>query len=398
MIDATVSDHWDLWLLRALRPTATAADLDALLRARLDWYARLRGLPQRLLEGDRDLVAPGRELLAADPALRSGVLLTLHMGPYPCVLEPFLAAGLAVTVVASERCCARWRPMASELSHRLGYRGRIDWLVPSGDAASMGPIGRRLRQAVEAGGLVVLFADGFGPGALPLDAIASYGAASMTATRRAAGRSISYSLPGREVRVPLALARWLCKEELPVHPVSVRWSKDGRDVLWRRQATQRWSARHDSRTVAQLLHDWIFHEVVAEPAQWSGWSMLVPAVLASAGSGDAGGRRDRDAVPAGLQEDYRRALQVCLDRAAATVRVELEAELAVWPGSILADLTHDRFYTAAGLREQDLAVLRAGIQTLAELDSSHGRAWVEKHVLRLCLLGVARLRTTGPTR
>ncbi|MBU2503256.1 hypothetical protein KJ682_18150, partial [bacterium] len=65
----------------------------------------------------------------------------------------------------------------------------------------------------------------------------------------------------------------------------------------------------------------------------------------------------------------------------------------VWREAFLADLSADRFYPAAGLRDQDLEILRTGRPTLAELSEYHGRAWVGFHGLRLCLLGMARLGT-----
>jgi hypothetical protein len=375
--------HWDLWLLRALWPAAELRDLDALLRQRQGWRKKFRELPGRLLAGDRNVTTPGRALLAGDPALRSGILLTLQMGPYPCVLEPLLAAGLNVTVVSSRQCAARWRPLALEIMRRRGCRGRLKWLIGSLESNADG---RRLCEAVRDGGTVVVFADGVVPDAVPTAG---------NCDRGGAGRFISYRLPGREILVPTSLSRWLCRREVPVHPIALRWRADEAGIAWRRQATQRWSPRHDPEWVAQLIHDWVFHEVTAEPAQWSGWPMLVAAILAAAGRQHGLGHAGCEVVPRGLCEDFRRAFRLCLDRAATTVTVKLEAELAVWPYDVLADLTHDCFYKASGLRAKDLAVLRTGSHTLQELIRSHGRAWIEIYVLRLCLLGLARLETVG---
>jgi len=69
----------------------------------------------------------------------------------------------------------------------------------------------------------------------------------------------------------------------------------------------------------------------------------------------------------------------------------LEKDVEVWPGDVLADLSEDRFYTAAGMQDTDLDPLRSGHPTLAELNDFHGEAWVRFHGLRLCLLGMARL-------
>ena len=77
------------------------------------------------------------------------------------------------------------------------------------------------------------------------------------------------------------------------------------------------------------------------------------------------------------------------------MRLILEKEVEVWPGDVLADLSEDRFYPAAGLGDRDLDPLRQGKPTLAEMTECHGLAWVRFHGLRLCLLGMARLGGEG---
>ena len=123
----------------------------------------------------------------------------------------------------------------------------------------------------------------------------------------------------------------------------------------------------------------------------------VSSLWAAGGTGHAGGSglTTGEAVPAGWRADFRRAFLLCLDRAAATVAVDLDADLAVWPDDVLADQTHDRFYHASGLLAQELAMLETGNPTLADLSRRFGRVWVENHIQRLCLLGLARLRTVA---
>ena len=48
--------------------------------------------------------------------------------------------------------------------------------------------------------------------------------------------------------------------------------------------------------------------------------------------------------------------------------------------------------SAEGLTAADLASLRDGTPSLAGICHRHGEAWVRFHVLRLCLLDLARLR------
>jgi hypothetical protein len=170
-----------------------------------------------------------------------------------------------------------------------------------------------------------------------------------------------------------------------VHPVSVRWSDDGRGIVWRDQPTQRWRDGDDPVKVTHRLFDWVFSEVQAAPAQWSYWPMLGES--AGCFADDAA----RDAVPVALHDDYRRAFALALARAADTARVHLDADLVVWPGEVLADLTHDHFFAAAGLSPDDFQLWRDGPPTLAGLVAARGADWVTGHVLRLCLLGLAHL-------
>ena len=92
-----------------------------------------------------------------------------------------------------------------------------------------------------------------------------------------------------------------------------------------------------------------------------------------------------------MRHDFQQAYDICLERSPETVKLILEKKVEVWPGDVLADLTEDRFYPAAGLRDEDLEPLREGRPTLAALNAYHGQAWVRFHGLRLCLLGMARL-------
>jgi hypothetical protein len=96
-------------------------------------------------------------------------------------------------------------------------------------------------------------------------------------------------------------------------------------------------------------------------------------------------------LPPALRGDSRQAFTACCDHAPRTARLVLEHRIEVWAGEVLADLTTDRFYPAAGLSDDDLEILRGGRPTLQELREHHGEAWLRFHGLRLCLLGAARL-------
>lgn len=358
------AEQWALWTLRALVPQADPAALQA-LRER---QRRLRDLEdvamRRLAAGDRRLLGPGRQLLAGAPQLRAGLILTLHSGPYQLALEPFLAAGLPLTVLLNEAARRALAPRAAALSARLGHTGEVTW-ASLGDRNCV----RQVIAAIRRGEPVLAFADG------------NQGDDGFAGTR-AHGRP--YQLPGREIRLRSGLARLACRLECPVHPLAARWTPEG-GVVWRRAATQRWCRQDDPRLVAGLIMDWVVAEITSAPEQWSYWTMIAETASAFAPPAPS------PAVPPALQEDYRQAFASCLARAATTVRVELEHELEVWPGDVLVDHTGDRFYAAEGLAEPDLAPLRGQSPTLATLVGLHGEAWVATHVLRLCLLGLARL-------
>jgi hypothetical protein len=359
------AEQWALWTLRAMVPHADPAALHA-LRER---QRRLRDLEEtamrRLAAGDRRLLEPGRRLLAGAPELRAGLILTLHAGPYQLVLEPYLAAGLTLTVLLNEAARRALAPRAAAMSARLGHDGRVVWASLADPQCARLVVG-----AIRRGEPVLAFADG------------NQGEDGFAGTR---SHGAPYQLPGREIRLRAGLARLACRLECPVHPLAAHWTDDG-GVQWRRAETQRWTRQDDPRIVAALIMDWVVAEITGAPEQWTYWTMLAESASAFAPTPAA------PAVPPALRDDYRRAFTSCLARAATTVRVELDHELEIWPGDVLVDHTADRFYAAGGLAEADLAPLRAApAPCLASLVAARGENWVKAHVLRLCLLGLARL-------
>jgi hypothetical protein len=366
MSTTTSVSPWDLWILRGLDPCAEEVDVRVLIDARHRHDAWEGALFDRLLAGDVEPLLPGRRLLEARPELAAGLVLTMHLGPFQLVLEPFVAAGLRLHVLLNADAAGRLRPVAERLSDALRHRGTVVW-----HDAEDPSCGRRLLRALRDDEPILAFADG------------NQGRDGLAGTRR---HGVAYQLPGREIRVRTGLARFACRTGCAVHPVSVRWSDAGRTVAWRWQPTQRWTRRDDPVAVTRGLFDWVFGEVTAAPSQWSYWPML----------GEVAGcfvpLDDGDSVPQGLRDDYHRAFTIALDRAADTVVVELASGLEVWPGELLVDTSRDRFHAAEGLEPADLLLLGPEAPTLAVLVAARGRDWVASHVLRLCLLGLARLR------
>lgn len=363
--DRRPRDVWDLWTLRALWPDATYDELDELRDKKVAMLAREREALAGLWAGDRMLLAPGRSYLAENPALRRGLTISFHQGPFPLLVEPFLAAGLDPVVLLNPSAREGFAARVEKLRGILRHEGRVRWLGV-GDRGFI----RNLMGALRGDQPVIAFLDG------------NSGESGLDGTRR---DGALYSLPGRDIRVRTGLARLACRLECPVHLAAVHWDENMR-VVWEGRTDQRWERGDDPRQVTKLLFDWIFSRVMERPEQWDFWTMLrETAACFSPGLLD-GGR-----IPAGLRDDFIHAFNICLERSPASVRLHLDRQVEVWPGDVLADLTDDRFFPAEGLRDQDLAELREEPISLERLAEQHGFHWVKFHVLRLCLLGMARL-------
>ncbi len=355
---------WDLWNLRTLFPAAGRGDLLEILRRRELGLAREREALVGLWTGDQVILSPGRSLLAAHAELQSGIIVSLHQGPYQLLAEPWLAAGLDPVLLISAAAEAEFAAATAGLSSRLNHKGKLTFLA----------VGRQgfLKQAVRAvrdGRPVLVYLDG------------NNGERGMARTRE---QGLRYQLPGREIRVRTGLARLACRLEAPIHPVGLHWA--GKAVAWEREPTLHPRRGDDPLALTRLLFDWLFSQVLRRSDQWHYWSMLKESSACFATTS-----LDEPRVPRGLREDFRRAFDACLERSPDTVKLILEKEAEVWPGDVLADLTEDRFYPAAGLADRDLDALRSDAPTLAELVAQHGQVWVRFHGLRLCLLGMARL-------
>ncbi|MFO7608066.1 MAG: hypothetical protein R6X35_02535 [Candidatus Krumholzibacteriia bacterium] len=363
---AAAADRWELWNLRAFWPDAGPADLAGMKARRAAILAREREALAGLWSGDEVILSPGHGFLAAAPDLTRGLVVSLHQGPYQLVPEIFLAAGRTPLVLASPAARDHNRDRSERLAARLGYRGRIAWL----DVTRRADLRRFLAGVRDPGQAVIAYLDG------------NLGSGGYGQTR---DRGLPYRLPGRDLRVRTGLARLAVRLGCPIHPVAVHWGADGRPA-WSRGPVLRPGRQADPDAVAELLWDWCFSEVMARPEQWRMWPMLKESSACFAAD-----QADAQVVPLGLRRDYERAFAACLDRAPGTVRLCLERDTEVWPGDVLVDLEGDRFFPAAGLRDEDLGPLRTGRPTLAQLTDYHGLAWVQFHGLRLCLLGLARL-------
>jgi hypothetical protein len=362
---AAATDRWELWNLRAFWPEAAAGDLAEFRRRRATILAREREALAGLWSGDEAILAPGHRFLAAAPDLTTGLVVSLHQGPYQLLLEVFLAAGVSPLVLASPEARDHNGGRADRLAARLGYTARIRWI----DATRRADLRRFLAGVRAADQPVIAYLDG------------NLGRDGYAGTR---DRGLPYRLPGRAIKVRTGLARIAVRLACPIHPVAVRWDPRGMPA-WTRSPSLQPGPSSSVNDLTRSLYDWCFSEVMTRPAQWRLWPMLKESSACFAAAGTSA------AADLAACADEIRIFRRCLERAAGIVRLSLVRETEVWPGGVLVDLDEDRFFPAAGLGDADLEILRAGCPTLAELRAHHGEAWVAFHGLRLFLLGIARL-------
>ncbi len=356
---------WELWNIRAFWPDAGPEDLDRIRKGREEVLAKEREAFAGLWTGDKGLLAPGHRFFADHPELRTGVTISLHQGPYKLLPELFMDQGISPVVLVNDIALEKMKDDLEATAQRLGIRAPISWIAVGAPRFAMDLI-----KKARAGCPIVVYFDG------------NSGGDGYTGTR---DQGLPYQLMGREIRIRTGLAKLVCRLGLPVHMVSVHWDDQFRPI-WHKESSQCWDRKADPDHVTRLMADWVFKEARTYPEQWHFWSMLKESCACFSNSNMTGSQ-----VPEGLRGDYQDAFLTCCEHSSKTARLILQSSAEVWPGDVLADLTDDRFYDSAGLRDEDLDSLRQGEPTLAELEEMHGRAWVRFHGLRLCLLGMARL-------
>ena len=186
---------WDLWNMRALYPAAERDDLLRILAARRQGLAREREALAGLWAGDQVILAPGRSFLATNPDLARGIVVSLHLGPYQLLAEPWLAAGHDPVVLVNAGAEAEFAAVARRMSRHLNHRGRLDFV-------SVGPRGAaaRIMRALRDERPVLVYLDG------------NNGERGMARTRE---RGLAYHLPGREIRLRTGLARLAVRLQAP---------------------------------------------------------------------------------------------------------------------------------------------------------------------------------------
>jgi len=356
--------EWDLWNLRALFPDAERGDLLHILQRRKNGLAREREALAGLWAGDQGILSPGRNFLRAAPEMNHGIVVSLRLGPFHLLAEPWMAAGHDPVILISAGAQAESALDSECMSPHLRYRRKLTYL-PVGLPGSL----KKAVRAVRDGRPVLVYLDGNN---------------SDRGLGRTREQGLRYQLPGREIRVRTGLARLACRLESPLHMVNLRWTDS--EVVWDRAPTLRPRRQDDVSVVTRRLFDWLFSQVLKHPHQWHHWAMIKDSSTCFAKT-----RLDERQIPQGLRHDFQKAFLACMEHSPDRVHLILEKDVEVWAGSVLADLSEDRFYPAVGMRDQELDGLRAKKMSLTELSKTHGPTWVRFHGLRLCLLGMARL-------
>jgi hypothetical protein len=359
-------ENWELWNLQALQPGAKREDLQDLKRKRRQLQAVEQTALTDLVSGQREILKPGHKFLKLHPALASGLILTLHLGPYLLLPEPFLAAGLKPAVLLNQAAYRRLQPQAELLLGRLRLPVGLEW-IPMDSPYFV----RRMLKVLRQQRPLLVFLDG------------NAGVGGIEQTRE---KGMLFQLPGREIRVRTGLGRLIGKVGCPVHRVLVRWRNSG-EINWSLGLQPAWPNTRDAAEWTRRFFDWGFSEILATPEQWNFWDMLKESYACFSRC-----QLTAPALPPAVRGDLRRAFEICLSRSPETVRLVLAKEIQIWPGDILANVTDDCFFSAAGLQEQHLELLRGGKPSLADLVRDLGRTWVRFHALRLCLLDLAHLQ------
>ncbi len=360
------AEKWELWNLRALLPRADRQDL-AVLKAKRQ---RIEGFESRvfndLMAGSVEPFAPGRRFLADNPAVASGLIVTMHMGPYQFLIEPFLHAGIRPAVLLNEQAHSLLRARAERLQELLRLAGQLEWLPITSRTFV-----RRMIGVLRDGRPLVVFLDGN---------------SGLGGSKQTRNQGMIYNLPGRDIRVRTGLGRLIHRLDCPVHGMVVRWDDKG-GITWHAELGRTWDVGDGPEAITRGLYDWGFGHVLAAPEQWGYWDMLRRSYACFSAHSFATGR-----MPPSLRKDFQRAFDICLKRSPGTVRVELTKEVEIWPGDVLANLSDDCFHAAEGLRGEELLAFQGGRSCLADLCRHYGEDWVRFHVQRLCLLDVAQLR------
>lgn len=346
--------RWDLWNLKTLFPAWGRKELEDLLELGERYDER-----QQLMFGDpvaayEKFGDEARQVLLRHPELRSGLTLSLHVGPYSLAPVPWLASGLDVCLLVNRSSLAEIKPIYDALHDQLALPGRINWVPIEGKSFVL-KLARALRQAKP----VFAFLDG------------NDGLDGSEGTLR---QGMLHRLPGRAIRVRTGLARLALRLKCPVHTLVTLWGEES-GFSWQRGPSWQWPAETTAEQATHDIYQWGFDVISRHPAQWRAWNML---------TGVADGFRREDSPTRGEGRDP----YLIVTKGNRNISLGWRRPARLWPGDMLEDVEGDCFYVAAGLKEGELKALQAveGF-TVNQLAVRFGEPWVQDHLPRLSALG-----------
>jgi len=329
-------------------------DLQALLERGAAYDRR-----QQMMFGDAQVAyakfgGQARQVLVDHPELKSGLTLSLHLGPYSLAPVPWLVSGIDVCLLVNRSSLAEIKPIYDGLHSQLKLPGRINWVPIEGKSFVM-----KMARALRRHEPVFAYLDG------------NDGLAGSEGTLR---QGMLHQLPGRNIRVRTGLARLALRLRCPVHTLVTLWGEE-KGFRWQRGPSWQWPSQTSAEAASNDMYSWGFGLIAEHPAQWRAWNMLtgVPDGFRAT----ATGANDQDIDPYAVVAQENRDDKIFWQR-----------EVRLWPGDMLEDVAGDCFYGASGLQASELAVLqgRNGF-TANQMIAQFGELWAVAHLPRLVALG-----------
>ncbi len=349
------NENWRLWNLQALIPDATEATLKN-IEAKRDALA-LDGNHFVSSEGIIRIMREAKQFVSKHPWLATGITVTMHIGPYAFVPGLHMLLGAKPVVLSNRQAKNEIESGIKTLRSLPGLDGDMQWITTDEKNFTM-KIARQLKR----NNPVIVYLDG------------NSGAGGITETRET---GVSLELPGRTIRVRDGIARLAVRMELPIHGVVARWREDN-SIEWSIGFSQKWGKDTDPETVARTIYGWGFNEAIKTPEQWT-----LPAIINHSSECF---RSEKLIEDIGLEQKYQLFQQLLKN---SKTKVLLKPGVKLWGSGILADLSRQKFYSAEGLSDAALNLLKVpGGVSVSSLYDLFGSKWISFHGARLYMLGL----------
>lgn len=349
------NENWRLWNLQALLPDATEATLKS-IEAKRDSLA-LDGNHFVSAEGIIKIMREAKQFVSKHPELRTGITVTMHIGPYAFIPGLHMMLGAKPVVLANRQAKNEIDSGIKSLRSLPGLDGEMQWITTDEKNFTL-KIVRQLKR----NNPVIVYLDG------------NSGNGGITETRE---KGVSLELPGRTIRVRDGIARLVARMELPVHGVVARWREDN-SIEWSVGFSQKWDRDTAPETIARTIYGWGFNEAIKTPEQWT-----LPSIINH--SSDCF-RSEKLIEDSSLEQKYQLFQQLLKN---SKTKVLLKPGVKLWEPDILADLPSQKFYAAEGLSDTALSLLKVpGGVSVNSLYDLFGAKWVSFHGTRLYMLGL----------